>query len=109
LVLDLPGEEAVVAGISLSSKALARHAGREILAGIRPEHFALDPEGRGLPVRIEVIEPTGPDMLAIFRAGGTEVTARLDPYSVKAGETASLSVKADKIVLFDPETERRID
>lgn len=106
--ITLPSGEAIIHGVALSASAVDRTLGKKILVGIRPEHFMLDPAG-ALQVEIDVVEPTGPDTLAVFSAGGTEVIARLDPFAVTAGQHVGFGVKEDKIVLFDAETETRLD
>ena len=60
-------------------------------------------------IDFDVVEPTGPDTLAVFQLGGVEVTARLPPRQAHAGHEAALAVDTSKIVLFDGETETRID
>ena len=44
----------------------------------------------------------------IPETGAVEI-ARLAPLAVRAGELARLAVETGKVVLFDPETETRID
>jgi multiple sugar transport system ATP-binding protein len=107
--IDLGVTEGLIHGITLSADAVARHQGRPVLVGIRPEHFVLDRNGGGLPVQIDVVEPTGPDTLAVFVAGGVEVIARLEPFAATAKDRIGLQVKADKVVLFDAATETRLD
>jgi multiple sugar transport system ATP-binding protein len=110
-LIALPGGgQGRVDGIPLTGESLARHAGRPVLVGIRPEHFAIDRSGAeaGLPVEIDVVEPTGPDTLAVFSMGGVEVVARLEPQTVAAKDRVRLAPKSDKVVLFDPQTEKRI-
>ena len=106
--IALPSGDALIAGIPLSTETASRMQGRDVLVGIRPEHFALDPDGL-MTVDIDVVEPTGPDTLAVFTAGGVEATARLDPFAAAAGETVRFSVKQDKVVVFDVDTELRLD
>ena len=101
------GGAAMVTDLPISEAAIRSHAGRKVLLGIRPEHFSVG--AAGLPVLIDVIEPTGPDTLAVFTIGGVEVTARLDPFAVAAGERVHLAVRSEKAVLFDADTEERID
>lgn len=103
-----PKGEALISGISLSPEAMSEFAGRDVLVGIRPEHFTLDDEGP-VPVGVDIVEPTGPDTLVVFSAGDTEVVARLDPVDISIGATERFAVKADKVVLFDPATEMRLD
>jgi multiple sugar transport system ATP-binding protein len=108
--LTLPdGSNAALDGIPLSAQALLAHDGKDILVGIRPEHLTLTSDATGIPVTIDVVEPTGPDTLAVFALGGTEVIARLEPFAVSAGEKVRLAVKPEKVVLFDPHTEQRVD
>ena len=101
-----------IGGIALSTEALRRYAGKKILLGIRPENFSMAAAGSTAPaltVDFDVVEPTGPDTLAVFQLGGVEVTARLPPRQAHAGRDATLAVDTSKIVLFDSETETRID
>ncbi len=111
-VIDIAGRPAArIRGVSLSAEALRRYAGRKVLIGIRPENFSIA-AGTALPsltVDFDVVEPTGPDTLAVFQLGGVEVTARLPPRQAHAGHEAALAVDTSKIVLFDGETETRID
>ncbi|MBN9054642.1 MAG: ATP-binding cassette domain-containing protein, partial [Rhizobiales bacterium] len=111
-VIDIARRPAArIAGISLSPEALRRYYGRKVLVGIRPENFSIDTGGGApaLTVDFDVVEPTGPDTLAVFQLGGVEVTARLPPRQTHAGKEAGLAVDTSKIVLFDSETETRID
>ena len=106
--ISLPSGEARISGLSLSAAAIAKYNKKSVLLGIRPEHFSLS-ERDGLSVKIDVVEPTGPDTLAVFSMGGTEVIARLEPFSVESGEKLKLSVKTEKVVVFDATTETRLD
>ena len=90
-------------------QALAAYDGKDVLVGIRPENLALTGDTIGIPAQIDVVEPTGPDTLAVFVLGGTEVIARLEPFAVSSGEKVKLSVKPEKVVLFDAKTEIRLD
>ncbi|WLS11168.1 sn-glycerol-3-phosphate ABC transporter ATP-binding protein UgpC (plasmid) [Shinella sumterensis] len=101
-----------IGGIALSADALRRYAGKKVLVGIRPENFSIASTGSTAPsltIDFDVVEPTGPDTLAVFQLGGVEVTARLPPRQAHAGREAALAVDTSKIVLFDSETETRID
>ena len=111
-VIDIARRPAArIGGIPLSQEALRRHAGRKVLVGMRPENFSIAAAGAApaLSVDFDVVEPTGPDTLAVFQLGGVEVTARLPPRQAHAGREAGLAVDTSKIVLFDSETETRID
>jgi multiple sugar transport system ATP-binding protein len=110
-LMDQPGGgQSRVSGIPLSDVARRQYAGKPVLVGIRPEGFSIgSAESAGVKAAIEVVEPTGPDTLAMFTLGGAEVIARLPPKAVTSGQTAPLAVDSAKVVLFDPKTEARID
>ncbi|WP_420006357.1 ABC transporter ATP-binding protein [Arenibacterium sp. LLYu02] len=108
VAFDTPLGEARVTDVTVSSETAERFGGRDVLVGIRPEHFSHDTAG-GVPVSVDVVEPTGPDTLVIFSAGGTEVVARLEPMDIVVGAQTRFGVKAEKVVLFDPQTETRLD
>jgi len=111
-VVDVAGgPPARLGGVPVSAANAARYHGRKVLVGIRPEHFSVGAgaAGAALAVKVDVVEPTGPDTLAVFLLGGVEVTARVPPRTVAAQAEATLTVDTAKVVLFDPETEARID
>lgn len=110
-VVSLPSGDAVLSGLKLSTKALEIKEGQDVLIGIRPEHFMISRSAgdEGLAVQIDVVEPTGPDTLAVFSMGGTEVLARLEPFAASAGQKLKLTVKTEKLVVFDAATETRLD
>ncbi|WP_374632299.1 ABC transporter ATP-binding protein [Paracoccus sp. (in: a-proteobacteria)] len=111
LEMDQPdGGVSRISGVPLSKGALRQYGGKPVLVGIRPEGFSVaEPGQQAVQAAIEVVEPTGPDTLAMFTLGGVEVIARLAPRAVNAGQVASLAVETGKVVLFDPQTEIRID
>ncbi|MBP0582591.1 sn-glycerol-3-phosphate ABC transporter ATP-binding protein UgpC [Labrys sp. LIt4] len=100
-----------ISGIPVSEQAARKYSGRKVLAGIRPENFAVAANGAdaNLVVDVDVVEPTGPDTLVVFQLGGAEVTARLPPKQALPGSEARLVVDTSRIVLFDADTEARID
>jgi multiple sugar transport system ATP-binding protein len=106
--VSLPDSEAIIEGISLSPETLDCYAGKKVLIGIRPEHFVISSSGK-LRVHVDVVEPTGPDTLAVFVIGGVDVVGRLEPLAALAGQTLNLNVKAEKTVVFDATTEMRLD
>lgn len=111
-VVDVSNRRAArISGISLSGDAAGKYAGKKVLVGIRPENFSIATGGARptVSVDIDVVEPTGPDTLVVFQLGGVEVTARLPPKQANAGREAILSVDTSKVVIFDADTEARID
>ncbi len=81
--------------------------GRPVIYGIRPEHLEIAEDG--LPARIAVVEPTGPETLLFLRFGETEIVAAFrDRHDFAPGQTVHLLPRADKAHLFDSATGERI-
>lgn len=84
--------------------------GREVIVGIRPEHFSPAQDASVvLNAQVQVVEPLGADTLVHFNIGKDILTARMPPQvrpDVEAG--IRLSIEAGKVHLFDIETERLI-
>lgn len=102
--------------VAAGKEALASHAGRQVIFGIRPEALT-DPEGADRNARtlaegechIEVVEPAGSDTFAVTKLGGKEVVARLRADArIHAGQNARLAFNLDKAVFFDPTSQARI-
>ncbi|EPX76595.1 ABC transporter ATP-binding protein [Salipiger mucosus] len=86
---------------------LGAAAGREVILGIRPEDVTLAEDGS--PATIKLIEPTGADLHVNLDVSGTEVTAVFhERLSIEEGQAVALAVPAERVHLFDPETEARI-
>lgn len=89
--------------------------GHKVVIGLRPEHITdTDSEdttaSTRLGLQIEVLEPTGPDTIAMVKVNDQEVACRLSPeFEGNIGEIASLNFDLSKAVYFDGETEQRID
>jgi multiple sugar transport system ATP-binding protein len=104
---------------------LSRHEGA-VIAGLRPEDIALD-GGSGIPAEVEISERLGPEVLVHLRASGVSVAsmgeraaksadeqtgeltetivARFEPsFAGKAGDRVTLSLNAERLQLFDPES-----
>jgi multiple sugar transport system ATP-binding protein len=95
---------------------LKAYMSAELIVGIRAEAVTLAREGqlpgptqRVFEARVEVIEPTGADTLALLDLGGHEFTARLEPdVALKPGQDVRFLVDLTKLVCFDPVTEKLI-
>jgi multiple sugar transport system ATP-binding protein len=89
--------------------------GRQVVIGIRPEHISDKPDGDAevtttLNLKLEVLEPTGPDTIAMVKINGQDVACRLSPeFDARAGDQAALHFDLSKAVYFDAETEMRIE
>ncbi|AYM84205.1 ABC transporter ATP-binding protein [Agrobacterium tumefaciens] len=114
--LARPDGEPMRLPVAAGKEALASHAGRQVIFGIRPEALT-DPEGADRNARtlaegechIEVVEPAGSDTFAVTKLGGKEVVARLRADArIHAGQNARLAFNLDKAVFFDPTSQARI-
>ena len=106
-VLNLPFELARVKG----------SIGQKVILGLRPERItdarhAHNGHGEGLQpieVKIDVIEPTGPDTLVFAQVNGKRTVSRVHPASdPQPLANMTLLFDVSKAVLFDPATEARI-
>jgi multiple sugar transport system ATP-binding protein len=91
--------------------ASQRPAGSSLLVGFRPEHLdiasATGTEGQiRFPAQVDVVEYLGNEELLHAMVEGIEVVAVVpSERQVKAGDNVELTVPAEKLHLFDPETE----
>jgi multiple sugar transport system ATP-binding protein len=91
--------------------ASQRAQGSSLLVGFRPEHLdiasATGTEGQiRFPARVDVVEYLGNEELLHAQMEGIEVVAVVpSERQVKAGDNVELTVPAEKLHLFDPETE----
>ncbi len=87
--------------------------GRQVLVGFRPEDLELDGQpGSGavqIPAKVDVVEYLGHDQLLHAQTGEHEIVALVPAEKrVESGDSVELAVAADKLHLFDPETEERL-
>ncbi len=96
---------------------MAAFAGRDVVLGIRSEHFARrELQGEDVPGHmgiidcdVEVTEPTGAETMVVFRFGNEEMVARVEPdHAPHPGDRIHLTVDMRKACLFDPASEERI-
>jgi multiple sugar transport system ATP-binding protein len=81
--------------------------GRKVTLGVRPEHFALDPDG--VEARVITVEPTGSETQVVVEFAGTEIMGAFrERISAAPGETLSLRPESSAIHLFDAETRQRL-
>lgn len=89
--------------------------GKELVIGLRPEHITEQESddvsaSTKLDLQLEVLEPTGPDTIAMVKVNDQEVACRLSPeFEVSVGQMAPLHFDLSKAVFFDAQTEVRID
>jgi multiple sugar transport system ATP-binding protein len=97
--------------------AVKGHVGKEVILGLRPEritdtrnaHNVEDGKLQPIDVKVDVIEPTGPDTLVFAQVNGKRIVSRVHPSANPQPEqNMSLMFDVSKAVLFDPKTEERI-
>jgi multiple sugar transport system ATP-binding protein len=95
----------------------ARHVGRALTFGLRPEHVtaanARDAGMTRVRARVVLVEPLGSDTLGLVRLGGGEeggeMTGRFPPEAgLRAGQTLDVSIALERFHLFDPESGKAI-
>ncbi|WP_414931338.1 ABC transporter ATP-binding protein [Vibrio europaeus] len=123
-MVDLDGEDKPVIKVKGSNgqehhinlpASMREQDGKEVVIGLRPEHIT-DSENQEsdattqLDLTLEVLEPTGPDTIAMIKVNEQEVACRLSPeFDVTAGQVAPLHFDLSKAVFFDASTEQRIE
>ena len=91
--------------------ASQRASGSPLLVGFRPEHLDISTAGGAdgtirFPAQVDVVEYLGNEELLHAMVEGIEVVAVVpSERQVKAGDRVELTVPAEKLHLFDPETE----
>jgi multiple sugar transport system ATP-binding protein len=81
--------------------------GREVIYGVRPEHFDLD-EG-GVEATVKVVEPTGSETMVFLRAGDADLVALFrERHTFRVGDVMRLRPRTSVVHLFDPQTGRRL-
>ena len=87
--------------------ALQAAAGGEVLYGLRPEDLGF--ADSGLPGRLAMIEPTGPETYVTVDTAAGTLTARVPGTPALAvGEGVRLHWAAEKVHLFDAADGRRL-
>ncbi|HET7835516.1 MAG TPA: sn-glycerol-3-phosphate ABC transporter ATP-binding protein UgpC [Variovorax sp.] len=104
------GFEAADALLPLPADALAAHAGRDAVCGIRPEHFEFCDPGQGVAAQVQVVEPLGSETQLGLRLGAAQVVALFhERLAIAPGDVLHLRPKTGAVHLFDPATGVRID
>ena len=87
--------------------------GRRVSFGIRPEHFTVSDGGvsdGGLPLLVEIIEPTGSETQIVGKVGGHDlVTTFRERIDIRPGEVLGVKPEFARTRLFDAETGQRLD
>ncbi|WP_421951996.1 ABC transporter ATP-binding protein [Pelagibacterium sp.] len=95
-------------GVALPLPHGTRADGQRALYGVRPEHFALSPDG--LPAEIVVVEPMGSETQVTMKLGATQVIGVFrERVAAAPGETITVAPDTTAIHLFDAETGARLN
>jgi multiple sugar transport system ATP-binding protein len=114
LKLDLGSAHLPLVATTDQSRFQAR-IGDELIIGLRPEDLVLASESASLgtatiSARLELVEPVGNEMFLNLRFAETALVARVPPQAVPApGTELTVSFRPERMHLFDPASERRID
>jgi multiple sugar transport system ATP-binding protein len=104
--VDLPVPERRVA-------ECARHVGRDVVFGLRPEHIGIaragDTSQPVVPGRVMLVEPLGSDTLGLIRLGtgddAGEMTGRFPPDAgLAVGQSLPIGLATEHFHLFDKST-----
>jgi len=107
-------EDIVISVPEQQHASYAKYIDKEVILGIRPEHFSIAeeqaPNGENIILgRVNVIEPLGSGTLLFFEVGPTEVVASLPPLTgIRPGDILAFNVNVNNILLFDEALEKRI-
>ncbi len=104
------GETAFALPAALSAP-LARHAGRAVTLGVRPEDLyeapppGLESQTVALPVRVDAVEPLGAETLLVLSFEGAELIARIGrDTGLRSGASVAISLDVGALHLFDATT-----
>jgi multiple sugar transport system ATP-binding protein len=95
-------------------QAMEPYAGKKVVFGIRPEHFAdnVDQQavaGKSLSANVEVVEPMGSEIVLYIDLSGQSLTARIGcDREPKVNEELVLNVEMEHAHFFDADTEKAI-
>ncbi|WP_319800892.1 ABC transporter ATP-binding protein [Rhodobacter sp. KR11] len=98
--LALPGEP-VIATTTRSQP------GRKVLAGLRPEHLAVDPDG-ALRLPVALVEQTGSTSYLVTDTEPMLTVSANLRRDIHPGDVVGLSIDPARVHLFDPATEARL-
>ncbi|RIX97434.1 sn-glycerol-3-phosphate ABC transporter ATP-binding protein UgpC [Aureimonas flava] len=80
----------------------------EATYGVRPEHVRID--AKGVPIRIEVVEPTGSEVMVAARLGDQPISCLFrERLALRPGETIPVRFDPAAIHLFDGANGSRIE
>ena len=83
--------------------------GQSIFYGIRPEHLKPSTNGSGVPAKVSIVEPTGPEIHIYAEMAGVEVCSVTNDRVLPApGSTIDLLPQIERVHLFDQDSGRSL-
>lgn len=106
-------KDAVVAPLTGGIQSLAsNYVDKNIVFGIRPENISESPKaGPSIPLTstVDIAEPMGSESIVYLKAGTGYLIARIQgEHLYHLGQKLTVQLAADKVTLFDPETQKVI-
>ena len=84
--------------------------GQKVAYGIRPEHLSPSLNGAGIPTKVAIVEPTGPEIHIYADLGGEEVCAvTRDRLTFTPGADIRLEPDLARVHLFDLESGKSLN
>jgi multiple sugar transport system ATP-binding protein len=102
------GIEFDVASYSFISKP---QEGKDVILGVRPEHFQIPTNGKAYSTMLNIVEPLGANVLCYSSLGKTDVVASLNPSDLEGARTDQelrLAIDLTKVSIFDKSTSLRL-
>jgi len=112
--LTFDGGKVMLPAGNASRPEVLEHVGKEVVLGIRPENIHdeesyLSIPGSTVEVNVALTELMGAETFLYLNLGKSEITARVNPRSTaKHGDTIKIAFDANKIHLFNKDTEETI-
>jgi len=116
MVLDTGGDKTLL-NLPFDRNAVRQHIGQEVILGLRPERITDKRHAHGttesmlqeITVKVDVIEPTGPDTLVFTQINNRRTVCRVHPSAQPQPlQNIALLFDVSKAVLFDTKSETRI-
>jgi multiple sugar transport system ATP-binding protein len=83
--------------------------GQEVIYGVRPDHWMLSNGHVGVPATVELIEPTGAEILVAAQLAGKRILCAFrERHALKPGDSIRLGVDPAAAHVFDKQTEQRL-
>lgn len=83
--------------------------GQDVIYGVRPDQWTLASGDQGAPATVELIEPTGAEILVAAQLAGQRILCAFrERHALKPRETIRLHVDPAAAHLFDRQTDQRI-